>query len=399
MLGYMGFYLCRQNFAEAYAPMKTALGMDKATFGAIASFGTLVYAIGKLLSGALADARGGRTVFLIGLVVSAAASCLFGSVSGIWLFFVVWGLNRLAQSMGWGSLVNVIAQWYTPRERGTAMGVMSISYQFGGALASVFAGTLLAMGMGWRGLFIIPGITLGALGLLLSMFIVGSPKHVGYDLPEDDAMPDGGVDAEDEISYLQRYRLVFQNRGFLAMCALSFILTFIRECFTLWMPAYFSDMGASASIAAFKSAIFPILGCLGTVLAGWYSDRFLSGRRTTVLGVFLVGLVLSLTGLVFAPGGSTLSLVLVGATGFFLFGPYSMVGGGVIALDFGGRKTAGTAAGILDSAGYLAATFSGFGIAKLAATSGWSATFTLLAAFAAAAVLLCVFMRFTYEQD
>ena len=81
------------------------------------------------------------------------------------------------------------------------------------------------------------------------------------------------------------------------MLALSFILTLLRECFNTWMPAYFSDMGASASTAAFKSAVFPLLGCLGTLFAGWFSDRYLSGRRGPVMAglmVFLVGALLAL---------------------------------------------------------------------------------------------------------
>ena len=36
------------------------------------------------------------------------------------------------------------------------------------------------------------------------------------------------------------------------------------------------------------------------------------------------------------------AFVLVGAAGFFIFGPYSMVGGGVVALDFGGAQSAAT---------------------------------------------------------
>ena len=38
-------------------------------------------------------------------------------------------------------------------------------------------------------------------------------------------------------------------------------------------------------------------------------------------------------------------------TGFFILAPYSMVGGGVLALDAGGQKAAAPAAGILDSVG------------------------------------------------
>lgn len=418
LAGYMGYYLCRQNFSLAYAPMKAALGMDKVTFGSIASFGTFVYALGKIATGPLADEKGGRGVFFIGLLGSALASLLFG-FGGLWggslFFFALWGINRFFQSMGWGSLVNILAQWFSAREYGTAMGMMAVSYQFGGAVASLFAGALLALGAGWRGLFVIPAATLGVVGVVIWPLVLGSPAAAGYALPADaerdsDPGPQSAASATsgsaEERGYLARFARVLENPMFLIMCGLSFILTFIRECFSLWMPAYFSDMGAPASVAAFKSAIFPLLGCTGTLVAGWYSDRRLRGNRGPVIAVMLLGLMLTLVGLTFSEqlaqftqlhlgpafGRGTVGVALVGLCGFFLFGPYSMVGGGVVALDFGGRATAATAAGLLDSAGYLAATMAGFGVAQLVTSRGWSFTFLSMAGLTAIALVLCLFV-------
>lgn len=418
LAGYMGYYLCRQNFSLAYAPMKAALGMDKVTFGAIASVGTFVYALGKIATGPLADEKGGRGVFFIGLLGSAVASLLFG-LGGLWggslFFFALWGINRFFQSMGWGSLVNILAQWFSAREYGTAMGMMAVSYQFGGAVASLFAGALLALGSGWRGLFIIPAATLALVGLIIWPLVLGSPAAAGYSLPGDpeppgDPRPPSTASASsgstEERGYLARLARILVNPMFLIMCGLSFILTLIRECFSLWMPAYFSDMGAPASVAAFKSAIFPLLGCTGTLVAGWYSDKRLHGSRGPVIAVMLLGLLLTLVGLTFSEqlaqfterhlgpafGRGTVGVTLVGLCGFFLFGPYSMVGGGVIALDFGGRATAATAAGLLDSAGYLAATMAGFGVAQLVTSRGWSFTFLSMAGLTAIGLVLCLFV-------
>ena len=106
LIGYAGYYLCRQNFSAAYPAMKDAVQMDKATFGAISSFGTLMYAFGKFTTGALADTRGGRTIFLVGLVGVVVASMVIGTgiSTSIPFFFVAWGVVRLFQSMGWGGV-------------------------------------------------------------------------------------------------------------------------------------------------------------------------------------------------------------------------------------------------------------------------------------------------------
>lgn len=412
LVGYMGYYLCRQNFSAAFEPMKGALGIDAETFGAISSAGTLIYAFGKITTGSLADARGGRAIFLIGLFGSVAASCLFGVSSVVPLFFVAWGINRLFQSMGWGGLVTVLSRWYPKKQYGTAMGLMTISYQFGSVVATLFAGWLLLMGAGWRGLFLWPALLLAAIGIGVHFFLADSPRDVGHQLPLDEEivapMIIAGKTAEDEKAQagpetfaLARFRILLTQPLFLIMCLLSAILTFLRETFSTWMPAYFFEMGATGSVAAFKSAIFPLLGCLGTLAAGWLSDRYLKGSRVPVLTASLAALTLCLLGLqhllplsALLPfvGRDVLAVTLVGATGFFLLAPYSMVGGGVVALDFGGRKMAGTAAGLLDGLGYAAAATAGCGVGRMVKVGGWSLAYSLMAWLGAGSVLLCVLL-------
>ena len=53
-----------------------------------------------------------------------------------------------------------------------------------------------------------------------------------------------------------------------------------------------------------------------------------------------------------------------------------------MALDLGGKKGSSTAAGLIDTAGYLGAIFSGRGIAYLAENYGWAEAFLVLAGIA-----------------
>ncbi len=403
LLGYAGYYLYRQNLSAAYAPLNIELGIDKVQFGWITSLGTLMYALGKVMTGSIADSKlGGRRIFFVGLFGSVIASFIFGIGSGFLFFVIAWGTNRFFQSMGWGGLVNVMARWFPQKSYGTAMGLMSISYQFGGVLASLYAGFILSVTSGgWQPLFIIPAITLAVIGVVSSRFLVNSPEDVGFSSPANESSTSQTA-ADEDLTYWQRFAILLKDRAFLLMLGLSFLLTFLRECFNVWMPAYFSELGATASAAAFKSAIFPLLGCAGTLFAGWFSDRYLSGRRGPVMAVLMIGLVLSLLCLgrldaivaaASSMGGawfdrSNVALILVGMIGFFLLGPYSLVGG-VVAMDFGGRRTSGTAAGLLDGAGYLAATLSGVGLANVLVQSGWEAAYRWMAIVTVFAIILC----------
>jgi sugar phosphate permease len=169
---------------------------------------------------------------------------------------------------------------------------------------------------------------------------------------------------------------------------MSFVLTLIRESFNTWLPAYFTELGTRADVASVKSALFPLLGGVGTLLCGFVSDRLWRGQRGPIMALFLVGAGLSLLGLahpaqvaaVLGAGSDTTVLALTGATGFFILAPYSMVGGGVLALDAGGREAAATAAGLLDAIGYLGATLAGWGVAEAVTHAGWSTSFAAMAA-------------------
>ena len=78
--------------------------------------------------------------------------------------------------------------------------------------------------------------------------------------------------------------------------------------------------------------------------------------------------------------GGLVIAAMVGLLGFFVLAPYSMVGGGVFALDYGGRQAAGTAANLLDGVGYTASIFAGIGVGRLltSASGDWRSVFSLM---------------------
>jgi len=392
IIGYMGYYVCRQNFADAHDLLVRDLGITNQTFGDIASAGVLVYAAGKFLGGPLTDSFGGRRAFFIGLFGSVVATILIGATGGAALafVFVFWCVNRGFQSLGWAGLVNIVSHWFTAAEYGTAAGWLSVSYQFGGFAASVLAAWLVAHVAGWRVLFFVPAGVLFALGLLLAPIVASSPVDVGYQEPVE---PGTTANApEPPMPVGARLRLLLGNSTFLIVCFLSFVLTLIRESLNTWLPAYLSSLGNTTASAILTSSLYPLLGCAGTIAAGWISDRWFRHNRGPILAGFLAVAAGVLLGLGHLPAVSaaaatlvgadrgTVASVFVGLTGFFILAPYSMVGGGVYALDYGGRRAPATAVGLLDGFGYFGAALSGWGVGKLLALGhdDWRPVFTIM---------------------
>ena len=73
---------------------------------------------------------------------------------------------------------------------------------------------------------------------------------------------------------------LLRSRAFLLVCLLSFGCTIMRETFNTWTPEYLREqLGYSMSHAAAMSAIFPGVGAVSVLPAGWLSDRLgLNGR-------------------------------------------------------------------------------------------------------------------------
>ena len=103
--------------------------------GSITSSGVLAYALGKLFLTGLGDFWGGRRNFLIGVGGATVFTLLFAAGGGLPLFTLAWIGNRLTQSIGWAGLIKVSSKWFDFSSYGTVIGILSISYLVGDALA------------------------------------------------------------------------------------------------------------------------------------------------------------------------------------------------------------------------------------------------------------------------
>lgn len=84
---------------------------------------------------------------------------------------------------------------------------------------------------------------------------------------------------------------LLQMPVFRHLLVFSFVTTFLRSIFLFWTPKFLVDIGMGSTNAILKSAIFPFLGCLGTILLGWYTDKYAkNGDRARAMWIMLVGL-------------------------------------------------------------------------------------------------------------
>lgn len=186
VIGYSGYYLCRSNLSVALPLIIHDLGTRginadaaRIQLGFIASMGVLAYAIGKFISGGLADLLGGKRTFLGGMAGSVLFTILFALGGGFPLFTFAWIANRLVQSLGWAGLVKLTSRWFSFSSYGTVMGTISLSYLFGDAAARQFMAILIDHGIEWRGIFFIAAAVLSGLFLINKVLLQDAPMEVG----------------------------------------------------------------------------------------------------------------------------------------------------------------------------------------------------------------------------
>ncbi len=401
-LGYASCYFCRSNLSVATPLLVDELGRSGLThdqalvsIGSMASAGVFAYAMGKWFLTSLGDWWGGKRNLLIATGGATAFTLLFASGSTLPLFTLAWVGNRLTQSIGWSALVKVSSKWFNYSRYGTIAAILTCSYLIGDAAARQSMALLLSHGVPWRGLFLFGACIAGCMFLANLLFLRESRTDEGH--AEAIANP-GNVFAGERAppqNVLARVRHLLRNRAFLMVCLLGFATTMVRETFNTWTPVYLRDfLGYPVSEAAAASAIFPAVGALSVLLAGWMSDRLGRNCRALLLALGLTATALALAVLTFlqpASTGTVLPVVMIGVVAFCLLGPYAFLPG-AFALDFGGRQASAAASGLVDGTGYLGGVLAGTVMARLAVAFGWAGVFTTLAAVSALAALGALYL-------
>jgi OPA family glycerol-3-phosphate transporter-like MFS transporter len=395
--GYAACYFCRADLSVATPLLVEELGKHGVSHaeaivrvGAMSSLGVLAYALGKLFLGGLGDFWGGRLNFLIGLGGATIFTLLFASGAALPLFTFAWLGNRLTQSIAWAGLIKVSSKWFDFSSYGTIIGILSLSYLVGDAIARQCMGLLIQHGFGWRALFYFAAAVAGVLLVANVLFLRESRTQEGF----GEATPNPlNLFAETKTrprNVAALLRPLLCSRAFVLVCLLSLGCTIIRETFNTWTPVYLRDyLGYSMSDSAGMSAIFPGVGAVSVLATGWLSDRLGVNGRSLLLFLGLAATAAALLVLMSmrsSPSGSLLALIAIGAIAFCLLGPYSYLGG-AFALDFGGKQAGAVSSGIIDGVGYLGGVLAGDSVARVSVAFGWQGVFVTLAAISALAAV------------
>jgi len=239
----------------------------------------------------------------------------------------------------------------------------------------------------WRFAFFVPaGLLFGVWGLF---FVLqrNRPEDVGFPPVEADGdsngleLSDTGSGDKDGQADWQTIISVLKEPMVLLMGAAYFLLKPTRYAILFWAPLYISEqLGTGILESAGISICFELGGPLGTLFGGYVSDIIFKGRRIPicVLSFFALAAIMFSSNHLAAMESRLVFAGLFFAIGFLLYIPDSLLSG-TAAIDFGTRKGASTAAGLVNGCGSVGAILGGSLPGKVSDTWGWGPIFPALA--------------------
>ena len=361
-IAYSLYYVCRMSINVVKQPLIDEGILSAGQLGLIGSALLFVYAIGKFMNGFIADYCNIRRFMATGLFISALMNLLMGvlglfssmiPMAVIFLSFaVLWGMNGWMQSMGSGPGVISLSRWFSRSRRGTYYSIFSSSPYIGEFISYNLLAVVVAW-LGWQAGFIVAAIAGLAGAALILLFVSDTPESKG--LPSIQEISGEPLTKEDKMATKDLQKMVLKHPGIWVIAISSAFIYITRYAVAGWGVLFLQkargfELAEASQVIAF-SAVF---GILGTVLAGWLSDRLFKGDR--VKPAVLSGIIStsSLILFLFVGGGFILNIFYVSLFSLSVGVLYCIVAG-LMAVDIVPRKATGAALGVVGISSYVAA--------------------------------------------
>jgi len=379
-IGYALYYFTRLSGVFAIPGLKESMGLSISQLGLFGSVMSITYGLSKFVSGMVSDRCNPRYFMSFGLIMTGLFNIFFGLSSSFMLFLALWGLNGWFQGFGWPPCAKYLTHWYSHSERGSWWSSWNVSHNLGAFIIPWIVGYCLQY-YGWRWAMYIPGIVAIFGGLFLLERLRDTPESMGLPPVEEyrnDSVGQGRVQESqgESISTWQMLKkYVFGNKYIWCLAFASFFLYIVRTAIGSWTVLYllekkaYTKMGASGCVSFFELG-----GFLGSLMAGWASDKLFSANRGPVNILYAVGLTFSCALFWMVPVGHPwMDMLSIFAVGFMLFGPQMLMG--IHAAELCHKKGAATSTGFIGYFAYLGAAFAGYPLGLVMQNFGWQGFF------------------------
>ena len=364
VVAYSLYYVCRMSLSVVKQPLIDEGVLSAGQLGLIGSALLFVYAIGKFMNGFIADYCNVRRFMATGLLISAAVNLIMGllgfmqgfvGISSMFIFVafaVLWGINGWMQSMGAPPGVISLSRWFPRSKRGTYYSIFSSTPYVGEFLSFILTGVVVGA-LGWQYGFIVAAAAglIGSLAIL--MFVSDTPESKG--LPSIYELSGEQKTKEDQMPTKELQKIILKHPGIWVIAISSSFIYITKYAVAGWGVLFLQkakgfSLEDATQIIAFSAAF----GVVGTVLAGWLSDKVFKGDRSKPAILSGVLSFIALAIFLFCGGGYIMNILYVSLFSLAVGVLYCIVAG-LMAVDIVPRKATGAALGVVGISSYVAA--------------------------------------------
>lgn len=319
------------------------------------------YVVTQIPGGVLADRFGPRLVLGGAMCLQGLGTLGIGFTTDYQVGFILRVVCGLGAGCVYSSCLKAMVGWFSPAQRGLAIGVMMTSPTIGIAIPN-FVMPYLEAGMGWQGAFKAVGAALIIISAMLFIFM------------KEAAIKAAGP----RKSFVVGLKFVMSSRNILLISIAGFSIIWVQIGFGSVGNSYMvSNLGLTVAQAGRIMMIYGLIGILMPSLAGYLSGKF-PGRKTAMI---IVGHVIVIVAVLWFGKAATFSTALVAACLVGLLMAFLNPIYSIIIADNAGPEWAATAGGVGNCIFQIAAILSPLAIGMARDSVGTHAwTWWILAA-------------------
>ena len=363
-------YADRQAIFAVFPLIKQQLQLTDVQLGVVGAAFMWMYALFGPLAGWLCDRLPRKTLVLAGLILWSLVTALTAACHNYAQLVLCRALSGLGEAVYLPASMSLIGDYHGAGTRSRAMSVHQSSVYVGSIAGGALSG-LIGQYYGWRWSFLgfgFCGMLFGAVvGKLLKEPVRGGSEQA---VSVSSNPPAARVSLLAELALLLRTRVV----GLLILAFAG--ANFVAVVFLTWMPSFlYRRFHMSLSMAGLNGTLYLQLSSVAGVLCGGLlADvlirRFAGGRMLTQA----LGLLMGIPCLFFTGWAPSVPAVIVGMIGFGFFKGIYDANIFASLYDVVAVRQRGTAAGMLNSLGWLGGGFAPIAVAVAASRYGMGRT-------------------------
>lgn len=384
---YMVAYITRNTYPASIVHLTSAGLLGQSQAGLISTCYFVMYGVGHLVNGFLADRISPVLMLITGICGTAAANVTMTLVMpNAPVMTVIWCLNGWFESMLWAPIVALLSGMIAPSMRQKAMQAISSSRCTGMITAYLLTALSSYFSFGISVPYVIAACCAAVTCVLLAVVVKHSfsaPDVIEFELPSK-------KEKGDKPS-LPVYKLLAASGAFVFALPAVFH-GMLKDGVNTWVPSFLKDcFHTDESFSTLLAIAVPVAGLFGVFFGNFLLGRKKLRKNHSVIGIIIMlltavptSLLLGAEYLPFFVGVICLCLIALLMEGFCHI--FSVM----MPTEFAVFGKASTVSGIFNSLIYAGSALSTYVFGAVAEHIGWNMTVALWLALALVSALILI---------